>query len=184
MHDVAVEFDEMAVGDRDRSPGGNAPDIVAAQIEQHEMFGQFLGIGEQAGLVGLILRRIGTARAGAGDRANGHLAIARAHQDFGRGTDQCEIGQVEIIEEGGGVHPAQRAIEVERRQRERRGKALRQHHLKDITGCDIILCRVHHHAIIAPARAAVRRRARGWRRSGRRRAIAERTACVRLRPAR
>ena len=49
VHDVAVALDEEAVGHLDRADLGDAADVVAAEIEQHQMFGALLGIGEQFG---------------------------------------------------------------------------------------------------------------------------------------
>ena len=47
MHDVAVALDRVAVGDRYGATRRDPADIVAAEIEQHQMFGPLLGIGEQ-----------------------------------------------------------------------------------------------------------------------------------------
>ena len=69
------------------------------------------------------------------------------------------------IQERRRVDPAQRAVERERRQRERRLEALRQHDLEDVAGRDVFL------GARAPSRLIfVRRRVRGRRhgRAGRR----------------
>jgi hypothetical protein len=79
---MAVKFDHIAVGHGDAAALGDAADIVAAEIEQHQMLGAFLGIGEQAVAVFGILQRGLAARAGAGNRADGHFAIADADEDF------------------------------------------------------------------------------------------------------
>ena len=47
MHDVAVALDEEAVGDLDGADFRDPPDIVAAEVEQHQMLGALLGIGEK-----------------------------------------------------------------------------------------------------------------------------------------
>ena len=45
-------------GDLDRAGLGHAADIVAAQIEQHQMLGALLGVGHQfLGQGGVLLRR-------------------------------------------------------------------------------------------------------------------------------
>ena len=147
MHDMAVEFDRIAVGDLDAVRGRHTSDIVAAEVEQHQMFGPFLGIGEQAFPVRLVFGCIFAARTGAGDRPDGDLAIARADQDFRAGTGQRKAGQVEKKQEGRRVDPAQGAIKLDRGQGEGRGETLRQHHLEDVTGLDIIFCAQHHLAI-------------------------------------
>ena len=83
VHHMAVAFDGVAVGHADGAGLGHAAHIVAAQIQQHQVFGAFLGIGQQADFVGLVLFRRLAARTGAGDRPDRHFAIAHADQDFG-----------------------------------------------------------------------------------------------------
>ena len=75
MHDLAVALDEELVGDFDGADLGDAADVVAAEIEQHQMLGALLGIGEKLGLERLILVRRGAAPARAGDRADGDDAV-------------------------------------------------------------------------------------------------------------
>ena len=77
MHDVAVALDEELVGDLDRADLGDAADIVAAEIEQHQMLGALLRIGQQFVFQRLVLVRRRAARARAGDRADGHDIAAR-----------------------------------------------------------------------------------------------------------
>ena len=97
---MAIEFHPGAIGDGHRAGQRDAPGVVAPEIEQHQMFGLFLGIGEQAGLVFGIFHRVAAARPGAGDRPDCHIAIAHPHEDFGAGADQREIRQIEEIQEG------------------------------------------------------------------------------------
>ena len=61
---------------------GDAADIVAAEIDQHQMFGAFLGIGHQFLGQRLVFFRRLAARARAGDGPDGDHAVAQAHQDF------------------------------------------------------------------------------------------------------
>ena len=69
MHDVAVALDHHLLGDLDRADLGDAADIVAREIEQHQMLGALLGIGEQ--LLGERLSSSAWRRAGACRRAGG-----------------------------------------------------------------------------------------------------------------
>ena len=126
------------------------------------MFGQLLSVAQQTGLVRLVFGIVFAARAGSGDGANGHLAIARTHEDFGGRANQGEIGQIEIIEKRGRVYPPQGAVEREGRKLEIGREALRKHHLKDVASLDIILRGGHHLAI------AARRKLRFKHRFGRR----------------
>jgi hypothetical protein len=46
VHHVAVAFDEKLIRDIDGTNGGNAADIVAAEIEKHQVLGALLGVGK------------------------------------------------------------------------------------------------------------------------------------------
>ena len=48
MHDVAVALDDELLGDRHAAIGGDAADIVAAKVQQHEVLGDLFRIVEQA----------------------------------------------------------------------------------------------------------------------------------------
>ena len=195
VHDVAVEFDGVAVGDADAAGHRGAADVVAAEVEQHQMLGALLGIGEQArrGSPRPPRAVLPRGRVPAIGRI-GDLAVADADEDLGARADQREAGQVEMIEEGRGVDAAQRAVELERRQREGRGEALREHDLEDVAGDDVVLARARPspRSVRGRARAcrrgsgsvgADRRRAAAWRRAARRWRRAARPPRRRSRPA-
>ncbi len=148
MHDLAVIFEDELVGHLDRADLGDAAHIVAAEIEQHQMFGPLLGIGEKFRGERPILGRRGAAPAGSGDRPDRHLAVAHPDQNFGAGADHREIVEVEIVEERRRVDPPQGTVEGKGRQGEFRLKALRQHHLENIAGGDVVLGLQHHGLVV------------------------------------
>ena len=47
MHDVAVTFDGHDVADLHAAVAGDPANVVAAQIDEHDVLGPFLGIGDQ-----------------------------------------------------------------------------------------------------------------------------------------
>ena len=49
MQHVRVFFNRHLLGDFDRADVGNAANIVAPQINQHEVLGALFGIGQQIG---------------------------------------------------------------------------------------------------------------------------------------
>ena len=58
----------------------HAADVVAAEVDQHQVFGQFFRVGQQFfRQVGILLRRL-AARAGAGDGAHGDVVAFQPHQ--------------------------------------------------------------------------------------------------------
>ena len=76
MHHMAVALDEELVGYAHRADRRDAADVVAAEIEQHEVLGAFFRVGEQLLLERLVLVRGRSARARAGDRPHRDDAIA------------------------------------------------------------------------------------------------------------
>jgi hypothetical protein len=63
VHHVAVVFQEELVGDADTAEFRDPAGIVAAEIEQHEVLGALLGIGEKLRAQALVL--LGCFAAGA-----------------------------------------------------------------------------------------------------------------------
>ena len=57
------------VGDLDRADLGHAAHIVAAEVEQHQVLGALLGVGEQFLASALSSAGVAPRRPGAGDRA-------------------------------------------------------------------------------------------------------------------
>ncbi len=96
----------------------------------------------------MVLLRRRAARPGAGNRADGHLAVLDPDQDLRARAGDGEVAEVEIVEVGRGIHPAERPVEGEGRQGERRLEALRQHDLEDVAGADVVL-RPRHHVEVA-----------------------------------
>ena len=57
MHDVAVALDVAEVGDLDGAAGADAPEIVASEVDEHEVLGLLFRIGDQRALELEHLRR-------------------------------------------------------------------------------------------------------------------------------
>ena len=168
MHDVAVALDEELVGDLDGADLGDAADIVAAEVEQHQMLGALLRIGEQLAPPAPC-PRAASRRAAACRRSAGSSPCRRARRTRISGLEPATAKPPKSrkIQERRRVDAAQRAVERERRQRERRLEALRQHHLEDVAGRDVFLRASHHRAVfvrrgvgLSAARRAARRRRR------------------------
>ena len=136
---MAVAFDEEAGGDLDLAGLGDAADIVAPQIDQHQMLGPLLGVAHQFFGKRLVFLRRLAARPCAGDGADGHDAVAQPHQDFRARSHNGKTGKGEVVQERRRVQPAQRAIEGERRQGEGTAEALARHHLEHVAGADVLL---------------------------------------------
>ena len=121
------------------------------------MLGAFLRIGEQFLFQRLVLVRRRAARPRAGDGADGDLVAADFDQNFRAGAGDGEAAEIEEIEIRRRIGPPQRAIERERRQRERRLETLRQHDLKGVAGGDVFLGLEHHRLVFGRRGVGFRR---------------------------
>ena len=155
VHDVAVALDDVALGDGDGADLGDAADVIAAKVEEHEVFGALLGVGKEGFGQGIVFSAGGAAPCGASDRADGDLAVTDANEDFRARADEGEVAELEVEEEGRGVGAAQGAVEREGGQREGGGEALREDDLEGIASGDVVLGALDHGHIFS------RRRVRG-----------------------
>src|SRR6516165_9203649 len=82
VHDLAVALNEELVCHFDGAYLGNPADVVAAEIEQHEVLGALLGIGEEFGFKRQIFARRSAAWPRAGDRTNSDNPAGGLDHDF------------------------------------------------------------------------------------------------------
>ena len=103
-------FDFHHFGDLDGARQADPTDVVAAQIDQHGVFGAFLAVGEQFGRQPGVLGGVFATRAGAGDRTGEHFAVLQLDQHFRRGPDQLALTEVDIEHVRRRVDPPQAAV--------------------------------------------------------------------------
>src|ERR1041385_5344807 len=140
MHDVAVALDVAEVSDLDRAAGADAPEIVAAEVDEHEVLGALFRVDEKALLELEVGLARGAARQRAGDGARLHVVAGDAHQHLRRRADQRALRGAQQEHVRRRIDRAQRAVERQRVLRiERRGPTLRQHDLEDLAGDDPLL---------------------------------------------
>ena len=139
VHDVAVAFDHELLAHFHGTGLRDAASIVAAEVDQHQVLGAFLRVGQQLSFQRQVLLDGGTARTGAGNRPHSDFAILQTHQDFRRGTDHLQVADIEEIHVRRGIQRAQRAIHIHRARLERHAQALAEHHLEDVAGTDVFL---------------------------------------------
>ena len=99
MHHVAVVLEKKLVGDANAAERCDAARIVPPEVEQHQVLGALLRVGQKLFAEALVLLRRFSARSRAGDRTDGHVAIAHANQDLRARTDDRKTVEVEEIEE-------------------------------------------------------------------------------------
>ncbi len=127
----------------DAAGGADPAEVVAAEVDQHDVLGALLRIGQQFLLETQILLGSRPAWPGPGDRAHLDPAPLLAHQHFRGGADHP--GVVELQEEhvGRRVDHAQGPVDVEGVDIELPGEALGEHHLDDVAGPHVLLAALH-----------------------------------------
>src|SRR2546430_11955792 len=110
MHDMAIALDCKFLGYLDRADFGDAPDIIAPEIEQHQVLGAFLFICKKFRRQIFIFGLGFTAPAGARDWPDGDFPALHANEDFGARTDNLKRSQIKIKEEWRRIDPRQRPV--------------------------------------------------------------------------
>ena len=81
--------------DLNRADFGYTPDIIASQIQQHQMLGALFFISQQLGANGFVFGQRRAAFAGACNRADIDLAVFHPDQHFRAGPDNGEVAHVQ-----------------------------------------------------------------------------------------
>ncbi len=175
VHDVGVALHLHELGDPDAAGGAHPAEVVASEVDEHEVLGLLLLAPPQLRLELDVALRGGPAAAGAGDRVVLDVAPGDPDEHLGRGADDRAAGSGEIEHVRARVDRAQRPVEVEGRDPQRQREAAADLHLEDVAGEDVLAAAEHaaHEVLAAEVgeRLAVvdRRRLRGERRRGRER---------------
>ena len=166
VHDVRIALDHEALGHLDAADRGDPADVVPAEVEQHDVLGDLLRVGEQRSLELAILHLLRAARRRPGDRPDRHLAVLDPRHHLGRRADQRLLAELQVEHVRRWVDRAERAIDVEGRGPERRLEALREHDLDDVAGSDVLLGALDHGAELRAREIGARRQALAGRRQG------------------
>ena len=75
MHDMRITLDKHLFRYRDRTNFRDSPRVITTQIDQHQVFGKLLGVGQQFLLQDKVLGLGGPAFAGSGQWSNGNFTI-------------------------------------------------------------------------------------------------------------
>ena len=140
MHHVRVALDDRVIRHLDATWDADSAEVITSEVDQHQMFGAFFGVGQEFDFESAIGGFICSARAGAGNRTNFAATSRQADVDFGRGADDVETSAGFHDEHvGRRVDVTQDAVEVERVAFEGDVGPSRKHDLDAITGADIVL---------------------------------------------
>ena len=148
VHDVRVALDRHEIRHLHRAGQGDAPELVAAEIDQHEMLGALLLVLQQGVGVApvLLLRRAAGPRAG--DRPQAGGAVVEADHRLGRRADQRAAARLQEEEVGGGIDVALRPVEADQVVRGGADEALRDHALDDVALVNVLLHPGHHALVV------------------------------------
>src|SRR5580658_5777449 len=122
-----------------RAGSGHPSNIVATQIDQHDVFGDLFFVDENLGFECSILLVVVTAWSGASDRPRAHDALVYSHQHLGRSAHDLMLARVQQIHIRRGVERSQDAIKREGVHCALALELLAGYDLKDITGHDVLL---------------------------------------------
>src|SRR5215216_3428108 len=100
VHDVGVALDPHELVDPDGAGPADPAEVVAGQVDQHDVLGPLLLVGQELGLQGQVGLGVGAAGAGAGDRAHGGPAALDGDQHLGRGAGDGHPGQAQEVHVG------------------------------------------------------------------------------------
>ena len=144
---MGVAHDSHEVGNFNRARFGDAPDVVAAQVHQHDVFGALLFVRLQLRGQGFVVFGCGPARPCACQGEVVDQPVINAHQQLRRRADYGKILQRQVVHIGRGVQGAQRPVDVQGRRRCGPGQTLGGHRLDDVSGVDVLLDLLHHRLV-------------------------------------
>src|SRR6185437_1662812 len=134
---VALEGEEL--GNAHASGNGHAREIVAHEVDDHQVLGAILRALLQRASQGGIVRGVDTAWARALDRACLDLPRAvETQKSFGRCTGDCNRAEVEECGEWRRIYLAEATVQCPRRFGERSLEALREVRLENVAGDDVL----------------------------------------------
>jgi hypothetical protein len=91
VHDVRVAFQRHVLRHPHSAELGHAPDVVAAQVDQHHVLGALLLAGLQFLRQALIVLGVRPSRPGTGDRVGLHAPALDPHQHLRGGADDGQL---------------------------------------------------------------------------------------------
>ena len=91
MHDVRIALDDHQVRDADGAVFRDAPYVVATEIDEHQVLGALLLVGDQLGHHAIVVGCRAPATARTGDGTERHRSSCRhAHEQFRRAPDDLD----------------------------------------------------------------------------------------------
>ncbi len=114
MHDVAVALDDHHLVHLLGAKGDDPPDVVAGQIDQHDVLGALLGVLDKLTGQPAVLFAGTAPRPGAGNGTGDDRAVPQANHRLRRRTDHGDLGEPQEVQVRAGVHQPEDPVDVER----------------------------------------------------------------------
>ena len=158
VHDVRVALDDHQITDAHGAVVGHTADIIACEIDEHDVLGAFLGVIQQFLSQRIVFSGGFAPPASAGDGADVDAAVHALHMNLRRTADEREaLREVEAEHVGARIHVPQCAEEIQRGALVVRFKTLRGHALEDVACADVFLHLEHHRLVLLLSGVAHRR---------------------------
>src|SRR6266851_2801778 len=151
VHDVGETLDGHELLDFDGAVIADAAEIVAAEIDKHDVLGAFLFAAEQLFFEALVFGFVFAAGPSSGDGAVENIAALDFHEHFGRAAHDRDVVHLQKEEIRRRIQGAQLAIDFERLSFGLGGKALAEHNLENVAGANVLLGFADHGHIFVPA---------------------------------
>ena len=148
---MAVTLQRHHLGDLLGAERHHPAHVVAGQVHEHDVLGHLLGMLAQLGTQSAVLLLRSAPVAGAGDRPGDDLAVQQLHHRLGRRPHEGHLAMAEQVHVRARVDLAEHPVDVEGVGVELEVETLRQDHLEDVAGEDVLLGRLHGSLIGAPA---------------------------------
>ena len=110
---MAVPLDLHVPGDADRARSGDPPEVVAAEVDEHDVLGPLLRIGLELLGEERVLPLVGAPRTRARDRVRRQPLALDLEEELGAGPDDLERRRAHEEEVRARVHLPQRAVEAD-----------------------------------------------------------------------
>ena len=140
---MRIALDVREGGDLHAPRLRDAPEIIAAEIDEHHVFGVLLHIRDEIALVGRVLFGRRAARTRPRDRACRARAPLKLDELFGRRTDQRAVSDLHVDVVRRGVHHAERPVERDGIGVRLLGELLGRHDLDAFAVQDVLLALRH-----------------------------------------
>jgi hypothetical protein len=147
---VAVALEGHQLVDVARAELDDPADVVARQVDQHDVLGALLGMLQQLGRELTVVLVGATAKTGAGDRPRDDLAVEQLHHRLGRAPDEGQLRLAHVVHVRARVDLAQHPVDVERVGVEVDVEALGEHDLEDVARQDVLLGRLDRLLVATP----------------------------------